>query len=88
MPGGRLVLRRPEAVQAVPELAAAGVQDLGEAHDRHGVVAFDPAAVDLLEEVHGLVEAAEWIPLDEAPDRLAYDGERKMAQAALSALGR
>jgi 8-oxo-dGTP pyrophosphatase MutT (NUDIX family) len=32
------------------------------------------------------VEAAEWIPLEEAPDRLAYNGERKMARAALSAL--
>jgi 8-oxo-dGTP pyrophosphatase MutT (NUDIX family) len=32
------------------------------------------------------VEDAEWIPLDEAPDRLTYDGERKMARAALSAL--
>jgi 8-oxo-dGTP pyrophosphatase MutT (NUDIX family) len=32
------------------------------------------------------VEDAEWIPLDEAPERLAYEGERKMARAALSAL--
>ncbi len=32
------------------------------------------------------VEAADWIPLEEAPGRLAYDGERKMARAALSAL--
>jgi 8-oxo-dGTP pyrophosphatase MutT (NUDIX family) len=32
------------------------------------------------------VEAAEWIPLDEAPQRLAYDGERKMAAAAVEAL--
>jgi 8-oxo-dGTP pyrophosphatase MutT (NUDIX family) len=34
------------------------------------------------------VEAAEWIPLEEAPERLAYEGERKMATAAVEALGR
>ena len=33
------------------------------------------------------VEAAEWIPLEEAPDRLAYPGERQIAASALSALG-
>jgi 8-oxo-dGTP pyrophosphatase MutT (NUDIX family) len=32
------------------------------------------------------VEEALWIPLEEAPDRLAYKGERAMAQAALSRL--
>ena len=32
------------------------------------------------------VEAAGWIPLDEAADRLAYKGEREMAAAALSRL--
>lgn len=32
------------------------------------------------------VEGAEWIPLAEAPDRLAYKGEREMARAALSKL--
>ncbi len=32
------------------------------------------------------VEAAEWIPLEEAPQRLAYGGEREMATAALSKL--
>ena len=32
------------------------------------------------------VESAEWIPLEEAPERLAYGGERKMAEAALSSL--
>ena len=32
------------------------------------------------------VEAAGWIPLEEAPDRLAYKGEREMAAAALSRL--
>jgi 8-oxo-dGTP pyrophosphatase MutT (NUDIX family) len=32
------------------------------------------------------VEGAEWIPLEEAPDRLAYKGEREMAAAALSSL--
>jgi 8-oxo-dGTP pyrophosphatase MutT (NUDIX family) len=30
------------------------------------------------------VEEALWIPLDEAPDRLAYKGEREMAAIALS----
>ena len=34
------------------------------------------------------VESAEWIPLEEAPRRLAYDGERRMAEAALSAVAR
>jgi len=34
------------------------------------------------------VEAAEWIPLDDAPRRLAYRGERDMAAAALSRLSR
>jgi 8-oxo-dGTP pyrophosphatase MutT (NUDIX family) len=32
------------------------------------------------------VEAAQWIPLEEAPRRLAYRGERDMAAAALSRL--
>ena len=32
------------------------------------------------------VESARWIPLEEAPERLAYDGERKMAATALSTL--
>jgi 8-oxo-dGTP pyrophosphatase MutT (NUDIX family) len=32
------------------------------------------------------VEAAEWIPLEDAPRRLAYRGERDMAAAALSRL--
>jgi 8-oxo-dGTP pyrophosphatase MutT (NUDIX family) len=30
------------------------------------------------------VEEAGWIPLEEAPERLAYQGERQMAEAALS----
>jgi 8-oxo-dGTP pyrophosphatase MutT (NUDIX family) len=30
------------------------------------------------------VDGAEWIPLDEAPRLLAYQGEREMAEAALS----
>jgi 8-oxo-dGTP pyrophosphatase MutT (NUDIX family) len=34
------------------------------------------------------VEEALWIPLEEAPDRLAYKGEREMAAAALSRLAR
>jgi 8-oxo-dGTP pyrophosphatase MutT (NUDIX family) len=33
------------------------------------------------------VEEALWIPLEEAPRRLAYKGEREMAVAALSRLG-
>ena len=32
------------------------------------------------------VDGAEWIPLEEAPRRLAYRGERDMAKAALSKL--
>jgi 8-oxo-dGTP pyrophosphatase MutT (NUDIX family) len=32
------------------------------------------------------VEEALWIPLDEAPKRLAYKGEREMAEAAMSRL--
>jgi 8-oxo-dGTP pyrophosphatase MutT (NUDIX family) len=32
------------------------------------------------------VETAEWIPLEEAPDSLAYQGEREMASAAISRL--
>jgi len=34
------------------------------------------------------VESAQWLPLEEAPERLAYDGERKMAAAALSVVAR
>jgi 8-oxo-dGTP pyrophosphatase MutT (NUDIX family) len=33
------------------------------------------------------VEAAEWIPLEDAPERLAYPSEREIAGAALSTLG-
>jgi 8-oxo-dGTP pyrophosphatase MutT (NUDIX family) len=32
------------------------------------------------------VDGAEWVPLDEAPKRLAYAGEKKMAELALSKL--
>ena len=32
------------------------------------------------------VEEALWIPLDEAAERLAYEGERQMAESALSRL--
>jgi 8-oxo-dGTP pyrophosphatase MutT (NUDIX family) len=32
------------------------------------------------------VDGAEWIPLDEAPKRLAYRGEKDMARLALSQL--
>ena len=34
------------------------------------------------------VEAAGWIPLEEAPGRLAYTSEQKIAEAALTALSR
>jgi 8-oxo-dGTP pyrophosphatase MutT (NUDIX family) len=34
------------------------------------------------------VEEALWIPLEEAPGRLAYQGEREMAESALSRLAR
>ena len=34
------------------------------------------------------VEAALWLPLEEAPSRLSYRGEREMAATALSALAR
>lgn len=34
------------------------------------------------------VDGAEWIPLEEAPRRLAYRGEKQMAEAALSKLTR
>ena len=34
------------------------------------------------------VEAAGWIPLEEAPGRLAYPSERRIAEAALTALSR
>jgi len=33
------------------------------------------------------VEEALWIPLDEAPERLAYKGEREMAETARSRVG-
>ena len=33
------------------------------------------------------VDEARWLPLDEAPRRLSYDGERKMAAKALERLG-
>ncbi|HEX8066552.1 MAG TPA: NUDIX domain-containing protein [Thermoleophilaceae bacterium] len=33
------------------------------------------------------VDGAEWVPLEEAPDRLAYRGERDMAEAAVRTLG-
>ncbi len=32
------------------------------------------------------VDGAEWVPLEEAPRRLSYPGEQKMASAALSKL--
>jgi 8-oxo-dGTP pyrophosphatase MutT (NUDIX family) len=41
-----------------------------------------------LEDHDDEVEAAEWIPLEEAPERLAYKSEREIAAAALSTLAR
>jgi 8-oxo-dGTP pyrophosphatase MutT (NUDIX family) len=35
---------------------------------------------------HAEVDGAEWIPLEEAPKRLTYKGERDMAKLALSKL--
>ena len=32
------------------------------------------------------VDSAEWVPLDDAPGKLSYKGEREMAEAALSSL--
>lgn len=32
------------------------------------------------------VDSAEWIPLEEAPSRLSYRGEREMAEAAIAVL--
>ena len=32
------------------------------------------------------VDSAEWVPLEDAPERLAYKGEQEMARAALSKL--
>src|SRR4051794_36848695 len=34
------------------------------------------------------VESAAWMPLEEAAEKLTYEGEREMAEAALSALRR
>ena len=34
------------------------------------------------------VEEALWIPLEDAPGRLAYKGEKEMAETALSRVGR
>jgi hypothetical protein len=54
----RLVLRPAYAAQAVLEVGRV-LDDLREAHDRHRVVEPDLAPVDLLEEVHELLGAAE-----------------------------
>ena len=32
------------------------------------------------------VDSAEWVPLEDAPSKLSYKGEREMAEAALSSL--
>ena len=52
------VLGAAETVHPVAELGRV-LDDLGEAHDGHGVLHRDPAAVDLLEEMDHLVDAAE-----------------------------
>lgn len=39
-----------------------------------------------LEDHDDEVEAAEWLPLEDAPARLSYKGERRMAEAALERL--
>src|SRR3954451_6775754 len=54
----RLVLRPADAAQAVLEVRRV-LDDLGEAHDRDGVVERDLAVVDLLEEVDELLRTAE-----------------------------
>jgi 8-oxo-dGTP pyrophosphatase MutT (NUDIX family) len=46
---------------------------------------FDYRSGDVADHDHE-VEEALWIPLDEAPGRLAYEGERQMAESALSRL--
>jgi len=38
---------------------------------------------DISAEMRHEVEGAEWVPLDEAPRRLSYKGEREMARKAL-----
>src|SRR2546423_648042 len=53
----RLVLRRALRGHALGDLRRPH-EDLGEAHDGHGVVVPDRTAVDLLEEVDLLVQAA------------------------------
>ena len=46
---------------------------------------FDYASGSVADHDHE-VEEALWIPLEEAPGRLAYKGEREMAESALSRL--
>jgi 8-oxo-dGTP diphosphatase len=41
---------------------------------------------DISAEMRHEVEGAEWLPLDEAPRRLSYKGEREMARKALEYL--
>ena len=53
-----LILARAGGPEALLHLGRA-VRDLGEAHHRDGVVLLDLAAVDLLEDVHQLLEPAE-----------------------------
>jgi 8-oxo-dGTP pyrophosphatase MutT (NUDIX family) len=42
---------------------------------------------ELEEEMRVEVAEARWLPLDEAPQLLSYDGERKMAATALDRMG-
>ena len=45
------------------------------------------AVIDSVEDHDHEVEEALWIPLEEAPERLAYKGEREIALAALQRVG-
>ena len=48
---------------------------------------FEHPAGDLADHDDEVLEAR-WVPLGDAPGLLSYDGERRMAQAALERLGR
>lgn len=48
---------------------------------------FERPTGDLADHDDEVLEAR-WVPLEEAPDLLSYDGEQRMARAALERLGR